>query len=155
MTVNRSKKNDSRFWRRWCVADAVQDCSRGFATDGPVPMPCDHEIFTRGEPIAFLCGSSNALERWVCAVAKRANARVDWHISGGIGQMLHLGDETSRSRVEQAIDELAETLDGEILQRLPSGSEGLYRAGVTETHPKAVAFFRDPLTGESTTMCHN
>lgn len=148
MNVNQSKKNDRRFWERWRKAGAVQDCGRGFATDGPVPMPCNKDVFEQGEPIALLDGSSNALERWVQAVAKRAKASVDWHYSGGVGQMLHLGDEASRARVEKAIDEIAETLNGNIIRRLRPGSKGLFRSGVTETPPNMMASFLNPLTGE-------
>ena len=49
----------------------------GMSTDGPTPPPCDQEIYDKGNGVALLDGSSNAVERWVRAVAKKAEARVD------------------------------------------------------------------------------
>jgi len=80
------------------------------ATDGPTPPDCDPEIFKHGQPVLAMVGSSNAIERWVKAVAEKANARVDWHYSGGIAQVLHLGNKESRRRVEAAVDELSKQL---------------------------------------------
>jgi hypothetical protein len=73
------------------------------ATDGPTPAPCDPEIFKHGECLASATGSSNAVERWVKAVAGAAKARVDWHYAGGIAKVLHLGDGASRSRALAAL----------------------------------------------------
>lgn len=122
------------------------------ATDGPTPPPCDQETFQNGQPVAAIDGSSNAVERWVQAVAKKARARVDWHYSGGIAQVLHLGDSESRARVEEAVDALKPTLKGTIMQRYQTGASGMYRKGVTETPPGAIAAFMDPLTGEAAYM---
>jgi len=109
------------------------------ATDGPTPTPCDREIFHKGSGIAVLDGSSNAVERWVQSVAKRADARVDWHYSGGRANVLHLGDEESRQRALSAIDELKDELNGTILS---VGGPALYRLGVGEDsvaeEPRAV-----------------
>lgn len=110
------------------------------ATDGPDPPPCNPEIFEKGEGVCVLDGSSNAVERWVKAVAKRANARVDWHYSGGRANVLHLGDSKSRQRVLNAIKELKGNLKGHILS---VGGPALYRAGdpvphgviAVDTHP--------------------
>jgi len=118
------------------------------ATDGPTPPPCNDQIFKNGHPVVLLDAPSNAAEQWVRAVADKANALVDWHYSGGIAQVLHLGDLDSRLRVESAIDELAPALQGTILRRL--GFEaGLYRAGVTEAPEGAIAAFMDPVSGEA------
>lgn len=122
------------------------------ATDGPTPPPCDPEIFQNGQPVAAVSGSSNAVERWVQAVAKKAHARVDWHYSGGIANVLHLGDSESRARVEAAMNELEQTLEGTILQRYETGESGLYRQGVTQAPPGAVASFMDPFTGGAAYM---
>lgn len=119
------------------------------ATDGPTPPPCAPEIFQKGQAVALLDARSNAAENWVRAVSKRAKARVDWHYSGGIAQVLHLGNTESRARVEAAIEELASTLKGRILQRCGAGNAGLYRNGVTEAPEGAIASFMDPLTGET------
>ena len=96
------------------------------ATDGPDPPPCDPEIFKKGTGVCIIDGSSNAVERWVQAVAKKANAKVDWHYSGGRANVLHLGDNKSRQRVLKAIKELEPELKGRILS---VGGPALYRAG--------------------------
>ncbi|NQT49207.1 hypothetical protein HQ571_00780 [Candidatus Kuenenbacteria bacterium] len=120
------------------------------ATDGPDPTPCDIEIFKEGKPVALLTGSSNAVENWVKEVARTANARVDWHYSGGVAQVLHLGDMDSRRRVEKAIIGMPKDENPRVRHRLPSGSEGLYRKGVTVAPKGAIASSMDPNTGEAT-----
>lgn len=122
------------------------------ATDGPTPKPCDNEIFQKGEPIALLDGSSNAVENWVQEVAKKANARVDWHYSGGVAQVLHLGDMESRRRVEKAIVNMPEVENPRVMRRIPSGSPGLYRKDVIQAPEGAVAGFMDPVSGEQAYM---
>jgi hypothetical protein len=93
-----------------------------------------------------------AAEEWVRLVAKKANAMVDWHYSGGVVQVLHLGDAESRARVEVAIDELAGMLKGRILRRYEQGESGLYRNGVSDKPPHAIATFSD--NGDSAFIVH-
>lgn len=85
------------------------------ATDGPDPAPCNPEVLKKGRGVCVVQGSSNAVERWVQSVAKKANAQVDWHYSGGLANVLHLGDDASRQRVLNAISELGGELKGRIL----------------------------------------
>jgi hypothetical protein len=63
------------------------------STDGPTPPACDREVFDKGEQV-FLTDSipSNAMERWVKAVAVLSGQRVDWHFGGGRARVLALGD---------------------------------------------------------------
>ena len=122
------------------------------ATDGPTPPPCDQEIFKKGQSVAALEAPSNAAENWVKAVAKKARARVDWHYSGGIAQVLHLGDRESRARVYAAMKELEPKLKGRIMQIYTHGEEGLYRKGVTQTPEGAVVSFMDPCSGQAAYM---
>jgi hypothetical protein len=96
------------------------------STDGPTPAPCKSEIFKDGRGVCVVDGRSNAVERWVQAVAKKADAQVDWHYSGGRANVLHLGDDASRERVLSAINELESELDGAILS---VDGPTLYRAG--------------------------
>lgn len=111
------------------------------ATDGPTPSPCNDDVFRNGQPVVLVDARSNAMERWVQAVAAAADAQLDWHYSGGVAQVLHLGDDESRARVEAAITELECDLDGSIMRRLPADAEGLYRNGVTDAPEGAVASF--------------
>ncbi len=96
------------------------------ATDGPTPAPCPRDIFEHGEPVIILDARSNACERFVRAVAEMANARVDWHYSGGRAQVLFLGDAEARKRVGVALDALLPKLEGRVLSRCADGEE-LYR----------------------------
>lgn len=99
------------------------------ATDGPDPKPCDPDIFKKGKGICVIDGSSNAVENWVKKIAQEANAKVDWHYSGGRANVLHLGNKTSRQRVLVAIDKFKDQLNGTILS---VGKPALFRRGVDE-----------------------
>lgn len=112
------------------------------ATDGPTPPACDQEILREGKPIILLSGSSNMVENWVNDVAEAACARLDWHYSGGIAQVLHLGDDQSWDRTQQAIDSLIvefESAGGTVIRRLSKGQRGIYRRGVDSAPEGAVA----------------
>ncbi len=120
------------------------------AKDGVMPIqPCDQTIFQKGKPVVALDASSNEAETWVKAVAKEANACIDWHYSGGIAQVLHLGEDESRKRVETAITKLASELQGKILHQYQLDDKGLYRKGVTNAPDGASASFMNPETGEA------
>lgn len=106
------------------------------ATDGPTPTPCNPNIFKNGKGVCIVDGSSNAVERWVQMVAKKANAQVDWHYSGGRANVLHLGNEASRQRVLNAIEELKGKLQGTILR---VDGPALFRNGVDEWPEGALA----------------
>jgi len=106
--------------------------------------PCNAKIFKEGEPIVALDARANAAEEWVQSVAHKAEAPMDWHYSGGIANVLYLGNEKVRERVDRAIDELADSLDGQILNRFGSGDPGLYRKGVTEVPKNTIAAFYEP-----------
>ena len=87
----------------------------GMSTDGPTPKPCNPKIFKNGTTVAMVCGSSNAVERWVKSIAKKAEAQVDWHYAGGRAMILHLGNKASLQRTLDAIEELKPKLKGDIL----------------------------------------
>lgn len=54
--------------------------------------PCAPDIFKNGHSICTIDGCSHRVEEWVKAVAKESGQRVDWHYSGGIANVLYLGD---------------------------------------------------------------
>lgn len=87
---------------------------------------CDPEIFKNGTGLCVVDGGTEAVERWVQMVAKKANAKVDWHYSGGRANVLHLGDAESYQRALNAVHELESELDGRIMS---VGGPALYRAG--------------------------
>jgi len=82
-------------------------------------------------------------------VARRANARVDWHYSGGVAHVLHLGDADSRERTVAAMQALEDRLDGHLMRIYESGETGLYRRGVTQAPEGAIASWMDPFTGQA------
>lgn len=90
-----------------------------------VPPPCAPDVFKNGEAIVAINARMNAAETWVQSVAKESGQRVDWHYSGGIAQVLFIGD---RAKVTDAINALAATLDGQILRWFGEG-QALYRGG--------------------------
>lgn len=111
------------------------------ATDGPTPPACKKEIFENGQPILVIDGASNAVENWVRQVARKADAQIDWHYSGGVAQVLHLGDSDSWNKTVEAITALAGQLKGRILKQYEQNESGLFRNGVTPTPEGAVAGF--------------
>lgn len=78
------------------------------ATDGPDPEPCNPDVFKSGDYVGWLHGpGSNAIERWVKALAEKTGQRIDWHFVGGRARVLALGDvNAAREAFEAAIPEL-------------------------------------------------
>ena len=105
------------------------------ATDGPTPPDCNPDIFKHGTGLCVVDGSSNAVERWVQAIAQKAGAQVDWHYSGGRASVLHLGDDASRERVLVAMMQLLPELEGTVLDIL---GPVLFRNGVDEVPEGAI-----------------
>lgn len=106
-------------------------------TDGPIPTPCNPDIFKNGKGLCIVEGGSNAVERWVQTIAKKAEAQVDWHYSGGRANVLHLGDDASRQRALNAVKELESQLDGHIMS---IDGPSLFRNGVDEAPEGAVGY---------------
>lgn len=77
--------------------------------------PCHPEIFKDGKGVCIVEGSSDAVEHWVLEIARRANARMDWHFNHGKASVLHLGDDASRQRVITTINELRSNLQGKVI----------------------------------------
>ena len=119
------------------------------ATDGSDPKPCDRDIFLNGVPVALLDGPSNAVENWVKKIVETAKARIDWHYSGGIAQVLFLGDRESRARVHAAIDQQGSTKKVRVMKKCVPGEQGLNRANVTNVPEGAILASMDPATGEA------
>ncbi len=85
------------------------------ATDGPTPKPCNTKIYTKGQTVCVLGGSSNMIEDWVQLLAKKSKAKVDWHYAGGRANVLHLGSDESRQRVLREIEDLKDNFSGQFL----------------------------------------
>lgn len=90
------------------------------------PPECDQEVFKDGQAVCAIDARMWAAEEWVKKVREKSGQRVDWHYSGGRGNVLFLGD---YSAVMKAVMELEPELDGQLLTIFPPASRGLYRAG--------------------------
>ena len=109
------------------------------------PAPCDSKIFKEGTSIvALYTESAETAETRVKSIAKESEVPVDWHYSGGIANVLYLGDSKARKKVNQAINKLEESLDGTIMTRFQESDSGLYRKGVTEVPEGASCAFHLP-----------
>ena len=113
------------------------------------PQPCDREVFEKGQPLLAadtgVVGGAAIFESWVQDLAKLSGQRIDWHYSGGIAQVLFIGD---RAAIIEAIDQLKLPPTCGIMRWFDEGSHGLYRNGVTEVPPNTIAGFMDPVSGE-------
>lgn len=104
------------------------------------------DIFRNGHAVATLDACRHRAEVFVQAVARASKQRVDWHYSGGIANVLYLGNHTkvmralvrSRYRLTSAMPRQigecgscsgATHRPGAILKTYDAGSHGLYRAG--------------------------
>lgn len=90
------------------------------------PTPCNDDIFKNGTSVMTAdtgpTGGCHIFEEWVVAVAKKSGQPVDWHYSGGIAQVLALGDlEAVRVAMEEVPVPASITL---------WGGGARYRAGV-------------------------
>lgn len=117
--------------------------------------PCDANIFKNGHSIATLDACRHRVETFVQAVAKESEQPVDWHYSGGIANVLYLGD---FAKVKAAFDKLAPMLsepmkrkegecgrcsgnthcEGRVFRTYEAVSHGPYRAG-DELSPDTIA----------------
>ncbi len=92
---------------------------------------CDRGVFLKGKAVALVKAEPNKVEDWVKLVAEKSRSSfpdcLDWHYTGPIAQVLFLGSEESRARVEKAIDELEPLMGNSILKRFAVNEPGIYR----------------------------
>ncbi len=79
--------------------------------------PCDADIFKNGHSVAMMVACRHRAEAWVQEVAKESGQRVDWHYTGGIVNVLYIGDHnkvlTAVRKLEPELKKLMVRLDGE------------------------------------------
>ncbi len=139
--MNPSKTRQSRFWNRWAASGAL---GTAYGSEYVLAEPCDNEVFKHGTPVVLVHARSWNVKKWVKEIARTADARVDWHFSGGIANVLHLGNQASRARVVAAIISLKDRLVGcGYFQLVGDEDPGLYRAGVTEVPEEFTAAYTD------------
>lgn len=116
------------------------------------PPPCNPKVFQDGKPVMLVdtnCGAAS-FEAWVQQLQAEASAPTDWHYSGGIAQVLTLGDPgTVELAARRLWDEQPPKDEGKPMRvlRWCGGAEGLYRKDVTPVPDGAVAGFMDPVSG--------
>jgi len=88
--------------------------------------PCNQNVFKNGFGICFLDAGSVNAEAWVQKVAAFSGQQVDWHYSGGIANVLYIGD---YEKVIQAVNILESELVGQVLRKFGPNEHGGYRAG--------------------------
>lgn len=118
-------------------------------------MQCDQDVFQYGTPIVLVDARSVQMEAWVTEIRRSfveeffafSVEKIDWHYSGGIAQLLHLGTKAGRAKIVEIISRKEKVLDGRILRFLEEES-GLYRRGVDESPDSAMAGFYDPISGK-------
>jgi hypothetical protein len=69
---------------------------------------CDSEVFSKGHSVAMLNACMHRAEMWVRAVAWESGQRVDWHYTGGVVNVLYLGD---HAKVLAAVEKLLPDLE--------------------------------------------
>src|SRR5512135_41321 len=106
--------------------------------------PCNADVFKNGHGICALDACSQRAEEWVQSVAKESGQKVDWHYSGGIANVLFIGDyDKVLAAIKKLEPELAKTpictggcrcsgnqhSPGRLMRIFPADAHGLYRAG--------------------------
>jgi hypothetical protein len=107
--------------------------------------PCDVEIFEKGESVCMFHAGSVVTEAWVKEVAVLSGQRVDWHYTGGMVNVLFIGD---YEKVKSAVEELSPKLHAscekatghpaQLFRLFPRSSRGPYRRG-DESPPGTLA----------------
>lgn len=110
---------------------------------------CDAKVFQNGKPLMAVdtgpVGGAAIFEQWVQDLAAVSGQRVDWHYSGGVAQVLVLGDFAAALAAAQQTP-LPDNMT--VLRFFSEGASGLWRNGVTPAPGNAIAGFMDPLSGE-------
>jgi hypothetical protein len=106
--------------------------------------PTDPEIFRHGKSLlaadTYEC-SADGFEAWVVALRSASGQRVDWHCSGGVAQVLVLGD---FEKAQQAVRDVP--CPGRIMRLFEPSAAGLYRGGVTTVPEGTLGGFFDGTT---------
>lgn len=107
---------------------------------------CDQEVFQKGTPLLAAntwypednpCRATG-FEKWVKAIAKASGQKVDWHYSGGIAQVLYIGD---RQKILDAMKD--NYCPAQILRMFGVEDQGLYRSDVTPVPERTLGAFYD------------
>lgn len=89
-------------------------------------MECDANVFANGKTICAVDGRSGPVEEWVQRVAKESGQAVDWHYSGGVANVLCVGD---HARAIAAVMSVHRSNEVRIMRMYGPDDRGLYRAG--------------------------
>jgi hypothetical protein len=110
---------------------------------------CDQDVFENGKPLLLVdtgeVGGAKVFEKWVQGVARDSGQAVDWHYSGGIAQVLVVGD---HGKAQKAARQSVIPTGMRVMRWCDGDADGIYRAGVTDVPDGAIGGYLDPLTGE-------
>ena len=111
------------------------------------PDPCNQDVFKDGRSVCTLDACMHQAEAFAQAVARESGQRVDWHYSGGIANVLVLGDHAralkAARKIAQRAAEMTPRKPGEcgscsdpnvhrpvhLLRYVSADERGPYRAG--------------------------
>jgi hypothetical protein len=114
---------------------------------------CNQEVFENGKPLLLVdtgeVGGAAVFELWVQGVARDSGQPVDWHYSGGIAQVLALGD---WNKAQDAARCAVMPTGMRVMRWCESDADGAYRAGVTEAPDGMLGAYLDPITGKQVFM---
>lgn len=105
------------------------------------PRRCNDDVFRQGRPLAVIDGKSRSINYLVEGIIRRTTAQLDWHRSGGRGQILVLGTDEERSQAEAILKQIIPRYKVEIIKIFSPNDTGLHRRGATPTPTDAVAGF--------------
>jgi len=113
-------------------------------------QPCDPDVFREGKPLLAADTSdpncrADGFEAWVKDLATRSGQRIDWHYSGGVAQVLYLGD---RSAIDAAITDNP-PCPARIMRFFRGNDPGLRRRDVTEAPRGAIAGWHEGGSGST------
>lgn len=100
-----------------------------------MPKPCDEQVFMEGNPVMLVdtdIGADN-FEEWVQKLALKVGVPTDWHYSGGVAQVLTLGDPNVVIAVAKALWEHSPPVpknDPMRVLKWCTDGKGLYRKDV-------------------------
>jgi hypothetical protein len=109
--------------------------------EGETPEPCNDDVFKNGASVAQIAQAGGMrswhIEEFIKSVAKRTGAAVDWHYSGGIAQVLTIGDASEVAQdIEANWPAFAAPYAGAQCQ---VGGPARYRAGVDDLPDDVIA----------------
>jgi hypothetical protein len=113
------------------------------------PPPCNPKVFKEGQSI-MACDTSDCrsqgFEAWIVSIRETLpkGCEIDWHYSGGIANVLCLGD---REVILRAVHEKMDECPARVMRWVGEDEFGPYRKDVSPAPEGAIAGSYDPGSG--------